>query len=168
MQYSDHFDGFRANRVDQAVRPLNQFTERLARARFGNSPAGVGKVLDLLKAFGDTLDNLLRIHGRGDADVLRNNRALIGRALPSIGARGSRCPTNPRSDALKSLVVADGSPSTGIRQSGIERLAHMDLVSKIVPSRSVGKLLDEALSVRLDVLGIGHGRSLSEGTLPGK
>ena len=106
-------------------------------------------------------------------DVLSERSELLNRMLrPPKVQRGRRhwarlCvevlgrPTNTSPNAGHRLVMAHDAARLDIREAGLNRLAHVDLVGEIVPGCGIGKGVDELARVGLDIVRIAHGGKLA-------
>ena len=57
--------------------------------------------------------------------------------------------------------MTDDAAGVGVGEPGLDRLADVDLVGEVVPGSGVGKALDEAAGLGLDVRRVTHGWKLA-------
>ncbi len=153
--------------IDQSVGRLNQLSH-IGPPKLGNDPPRFGMATCLLKARDEAINDLLRVHGRVEADVFGERRQLDdGVVCPSERERrghrrcgrrrGLRRPTNPRANPGHRVGIAHNAAAFAVTQSGLDGLADIHLVSQVIPRGGIGQALDQLPRVGLDVTGFGHG-----------
>ena len=155
VQHRQEFDRVGVDAVHQAVRRLDQLAD-LRACEFWDDATRLRELARLMQSAGYTVDELLGVDGRGEADMVGDRLQLSDGMLRPAERAHLRGAADPRADAGERLVVTEDAAGIGVGKAGLDRLADVDLVGEVVPRRGVGKVVDEAARLGLDVRRVTH------------